>query len=109
MHLPAAGSEDGDEEFMQKWRQSRMQELSEGKRRISPNKRTYGRVDVVDANGYLDAVEKVTSDTVVVVCIYDLEVRSLLLSYIYILPLIPISYHLHKLIAPCFSPTPAPL
>jgi hypothetical protein len=70
----SAGSDDGDEEFMAKWRQSRMQELSEGKRRISPNKRTYGRVDVVDANGYLDAVERVTSDTVVVVCIYDPEV-----------------------------------
>lgn len=53
-----------------------MQELQEGKRRVSPNKKTYGRVDVVDANGYLDAVERVTSDTVVVVCIYDPEVCS---------------------------------
>lgn len=74
----SAGSEeeggDDDEEFMRKWRQSRMQELQEGKRRVSPNKRTYGKVDVVDANGYLDAVEKVTADTVVVVCIYDPEV-----------------------------------
>lgn len=76
----AAGSDVGDdnddEEFMRKWRESRMQELQEGKRRVSPNKKTYGRVDVVDANGYLDAVERVTADTVVVVCIYDPEVCS---------------------------------
>ncbi|KAK2766998.1 hypothetical protein FQN54_006315 [Arachnomyces sp. PD_36] len=65
--------DDDDEEFMRKWRQSRMQELQEGKRRVSPNKRVYGRVDVVDANGYLDAVERVTADTVVLVCIYDPE------------------------------------
>jgi hypothetical protein len=68
--------DDDDEEFMRKWRQSRMQELQEGKRRVSPSKRTFGKVDVVDANGYLDAVEKVTADTVVVVCIYDPEVCS---------------------------------
>ncbi|KAJ5107068.1 hypothetical protein N7456_003743 [Penicillium angulare] len=33
--------------------------------------RHYGNVDNVDAVGYLDAIEKVTSDAVVVVCIYD--------------------------------------
>lgn len=71
-----SGSDD-DEEFMRQWRQSRLQELSTNgvqQRRASPSKRKYGTLDVVDANGYLDAVEKVPSDTVVVVCIYDPEV-----------------------------------
>ena len=67
--------EEGDEQFMRKWRENRMQELQQ--RRASPAKRTYGTVDVVCANGYLDAVEKVPADTVVVVCIYDPEVCSL--------------------------------
>ncbi|KAJ5098486.1 hypothetical protein N7532_005487 [Penicillium argentinense] len=42
-----------------------------GARRASPRGRRYGTVDTVDAAGYLDAIERVTSDTVVVVCIYD--------------------------------------
>ncbi|KAJ6147792.1 hypothetical protein N7497_009774 [Penicillium chrysogenum] len=40
-------------------------------RRPSPRGRRFGSVETVDAVGYLDAIEKVTSDTVVVVCIYD--------------------------------------
>ncbi|KAK2808269.1 hypothetical protein FQN50_004827, partial [Emmonsiellopsis sp. PD_5] len=65
--------EDNDDElFMRKWREARMQELQrKTKRRVSPNKRRYGSVEAVDADGYLDAIEKVTPDTVVVVCIYD--------------------------------------
>jgi hypothetical protein len=35
-----------------------------------PKGRRFGSVETVDAVGYLDAIEKVTSDTVVVVCIY---------------------------------------
>lgn len=67
---------DEDEEFMRRWREKRMQELEEkGKRRVSPNKKKFGTVETVDANGYLDAVEKVVSGTVVVVCIYNHEVR----------------------------------
>ena len=71
---------DEEEEFMRQWRQNRLQELStmnggQSYRRQSPSKRKYGTLDTVDANGYLDAVEKVPSDTVVVVCIYDPEVR----------------------------------
>jgi len=61
-----------DEQFMRKWRENRMQELQQ--RRPSPTKKTYGTVDAVCATGYLDAVEKVPANTVVVVCIYDPEV-----------------------------------
>ncbi|EED22031.1 phosducin, putative [Talaromyces stipitatus ATCC 10500] len=65
---------DEDEEFMRRWRESRLQELQErSQRRPSPSKRVYGRVDTVDAEGYLNAIERVASDTVVVVCIYDPE------------------------------------
>ncbi|KAJ5279461.1 hypothetical protein N7478_004833 [Penicillium angulare] len=69
----SSGSEDDEEQrFMRKWRASRMQELqSRNARRPSPRGRHYGNVDNVDAVGYLDAIEKVTSDAVVVVCIYD--------------------------------------
>ncbi|KAJ5653991.1 hypothetical protein N7490_000994 [Penicillium lividum] len=69
----SSGSEDDEEErFMRKWRASRMQALQNRQaRRPSPRGRHYGQVDNVDAGGYLDAIEKVTSSTVVVVCIYD--------------------------------------
>ncbi|KAJ5629677.1 hypothetical protein N7528_003334 [Penicillium herquei] len=68
----SSGSDDDEERFMRKWRQSRMQELqNRSNRRPSPRGRHYGTVDNVDAAGYLDAIEKVTSDAVVVVCIYD--------------------------------------
>ncbi|KAJ5160037.1 uncharacterized protein N7482_007041 [Penicillium canariense] len=68
----SSGSEDDEERFLHKWRVSRMHELqNRGMRRPSPRGRRFGSVDTVDAAGYLDAIEKVTSDTVVVVCIYD--------------------------------------
>jgi hypothetical protein len=68
-------SSDEDEDFMRRWRESRLQELQDrNQRRPSPSKRVYGRVDTVDAEGYLNAIERVASDTVVVVCIYDPEV-----------------------------------
>ncbi|KAG9229340.1 putative Phosducin-like protein [Amylocarpus encephaloides] len=71
-------SEDEDEEFIERWRQQRRMELEkEGNdirnRRTSPSVRRYGRFDEVDALGYLDAIEKVTRDTVVVVFVYDPE------------------------------------
>lgn len=74
---PSSGSED-DDDFMRKWRVSRMQELQtldagQG-RRGGPRRRMYGFVEDVDAGGYLDAIEKVAADVVVVVCIYDPEV-----------------------------------
>lgn len=76
---PGSGSEqDSDEEqFMRQWRQNRIEELAErsnaGVRRKSPSQRTWGTVEDVDATGYLDAIEKVKDDVVVVVCIYDPE------------------------------------
>ena len=71
----SSGSEDDEERFMRKWRASRMQELqNRGTRRASPRGRRFGSVETVDAVGYLDAIEKVTSDTVVVVCLYDPQV-----------------------------------
>lgn len=72
---PSSGSEDDEERFMRKWRTSRMQELqNRDTRRASPRGRRFGTVETVDAAGYLDAIEKVTSETVVVVCIYDPKV-----------------------------------
>lgn len=68
----SSGSEDDEDRFMRKWRASRMQEYqNRGMRRPSPRGRNFGSVETVDAAGYLDAIEKVTLDTVVVVCIFD--------------------------------------
>lgn len=76
-----SGAEDPDEAaFLEQWRQSRRRELEEESRnpvrnrRTSPSIRLYGRFDQVDALGYLDAIEKVSRDTVVVVFVYDHEV-----------------------------------
>lgn len=75
-----SGSDDDD--FLAQWRESRRRELeaeaTKGirNRRTSPSVREYGRLDEVDALGYLDAIEKVTRETTVVVFVYDNEVRS---------------------------------
>lgn len=76
------GSADGsasdeEDDFMRRWRENRMRELQNGSRRRNPSKRKYGRLDNVDAIGYLDAIEKVAADTTVIVLIYDPEVNSL--------------------------------
>ncbi|OAP63096.1 hypothetical protein AYL99_02323 [Fonsecaea erecta] len=70
--------DEADSEFMKAWRANRLQELSSqsqsaynSHRRHSPSQRTWGRFVEVDANGYLDAIEKVSNETVVVVMIYD--------------------------------------
>lgn len=72
---PALSEEDSDSEFMNTWRQTRLQELSQnqtqGLRRVSPSRRVWGTLSEVDANGYLDAIEKVSDDNVVIVMIYD--------------------------------------
>jgi len=77
----ASGSDAPDEEaFIAQWRESRRRELeSEANRairtrRTSPSVRVFGRFDSVDAMGYLDAIEKVGRETVVVVYVYDHEV-----------------------------------
>lgn len=62
------------DELMVQWRKNRMAELKAAAattRKQSPSKRSYGRVEPVDANGYLDAIEKVSKDTVVVVVVYS--------------------------------------
>ena len=72
-------SEDEEDDFMRTWRATRMEELQNMStklrtRRHSPSQRKYGSLVAVDPAGYLDAVEKVPSDTIVVVLIYDDEV-----------------------------------
>ncbi|ELR06947.1 hypothetical protein GMDG_08181 [Pseudogymnoascus destructans 20631-21] len=67
-----------DEEFLEKWREERRRELERDgsdirNRRTSPSVRRFGRFDEVDALGYLDAIEKVGWETVVVVFVYDIE------------------------------------
>ena len=76
------GSASEDEEFLERWREQRRMELQrEGSdirnRRTSPSIRRFGRFDEVDALGYLDAIEKVGRDTIVVVFVYDHEVCTL--------------------------------
>lgn len=73
------GSASEDEEFLERWRQQRRMELQNNggdirNRRTSPSVRRFGRFDEVDAMGYLDAIEKVGREVVVVVFVYDHEV-----------------------------------
>ncbi|EWC48533.1 hypothetical protein DRE_01755 [Drechslerella stenobrocha 248] len=72
--LRHSDNSDDDDELMQAWRQKRLQELKAGSsfnRKKVATGRQYGRMETVDANGYLDAIEKVTANTIVVVLIYD--------------------------------------
>lgn len=73
-----------DDEFLEQWRRSRKAEIEDKsndirghQRRTSPSMRRYGQFDEVDMLGYLDSIEKVPQDTVVVVFVYDDEVRLL--------------------------------
>lgn len=68
-----------EDDFMRTWRANRLDELAHMSyglrtRRHSPSQRRYGALVAVDPSGYLDAVEKVSSETIVVVLIYDDEV-----------------------------------
>lgn len=71
-----------EDSFLSEWRESRRRELESAAnravrtRKTSPSVRIYGRLDEVDAMGYLDAIEKVSRDTTVVVFVYDNEVSS---------------------------------
>jgi len=76
---PDVSADDEDDDFMRRWRQNRLEELANGgqdlrTRRQSPSKRKYGALVAVDPSGYLDAVEKVSADTTVIVLIYDDQV-----------------------------------
>jgi hypothetical protein len=77
----SAGEGPDEERFLQQWRESRRRELEATSRngpirsrRTSPSVRIFGRLDEVDAMGYLDAIEKVARETTVVVFVYDHEV-----------------------------------
>ncbi len=79
---PEISGDDDEDDFMRLWRAKRLDELASMNqdlrtRRQSPSQRKYGTLVAVDPSGYLDAVEKVPSDTTVVVLIYDDEVRFL--------------------------------
>lgn len=76
---PDSSADDDEDEFMRRWRANRLDELANisqdlRTRRQSPSQRKYGTLATVDPSGYLDAVEKVPADTIVVVLIYDDEV-----------------------------------
>ncbi|KAF2190039.1 phosducin [Zopfia rhizophila CBS 207.26] len=71
-----SSEEESEEGFMRRWRESRLRELQNAGQRIrsrttSPSKRIYGNLVTVDGDGFLDAIERVSRDTVVVVFIYD--------------------------------------
>lgn len=70
--------EDGedDQDFMSRWRQSRLRELQNGGHESRMHQRArsgrfWGGLATVDGQGYLDALEKSGPDTVVAVYIYD--------------------------------------
>lgn len=70
----AISDDEADLEFMQTWRANRLQELSSqtpSAYHKKPSQRSWGTLQEVDATGYLDAIEKVSDDTVVVVMIHD--------------------------------------
>ncbi|KAG6122267.1 hypothetical protein E4U13_002680 [Claviceps humidiphila] len=74
-----SGMDSDEESFLQQWRETRRREL-EGEasravrtRRTSPSARVFGQLDEVDALGYLDAIEKVSRETKVVVFVHDPE------------------------------------
>jgi hypothetical protein len=72
----AASSEEegGEEGFLRRWRENRLRDLQNGlrSRTTSPSK----RIPAVDDEGYLNAIENVKEDKVVVVFIYDDQVCS---------------------------------
>ncbi|KXJ97670.1 thioredoxin-like protein [Microdochium bolleyi] len=79
----ASGSDDEldkeEAEFLNKWRETRRAQLeaesqaNPRSRRTSPSLRMFGRLDTVDALGYLDAIERVGRETTVLVFVYDHE------------------------------------
>ncbi|KAF7540668.1 hypothetical protein G7054_g1122 [Neopestalotiopsis clavispora] len=96
------GEFDPDEEaFLQQWRDSRRQELEKEaqggvrNRRTSPSLRMFGRMDTVDALGYLDAIEKVGRETIVVVFVYDHECQVSSLIHEALRPLVTEHPYIH--------------
>ncbi|KAK6388984.1 hypothetical protein LTR65_007070 [Meristemomyces frigidus] len=65
-----------DDDFMDKWRRSRLHEMRKGApgskmHSRERSRRLWGSLTTVDGEGYLDAVDKSPANTVVVVYIYD--------------------------------------
>ncbi|KAI1170375.1 thioredoxin-like protein [Nemania sp. FL0916] len=94
--------QDSDEEtFLQQWRETRRLELeNESKnnvrsRRTSPSPRMFGRLDTVDALGYLDAIEKVGRETVVVVFVYDPQCQVSGMTESALRPIVAAYPHIH--------------
>ena len=79
-HDEKLSSDEEEDGFMKQWREARFRELQNAGQRIrsrttSPSRRIYGNMPDVDGEGFLEAIEKVARDTVVVVFIYDDTVR----------------------------------
>lgn len=73
--------DDIDDDFMEKWRRSRLRDLQNGAwdSKVQTNgqsKRLFGGLTTVDGDGYLEAVDSAGPDTVVVVYIYDDKVSA---------------------------------
>ncbi|KAH9883865.1 thioredoxin-like protein [Xylariomycetidae sp. FL2044] len=90
-----------EESFLQQWRESRRLELEKEarnsirNRRTSPSLRMFGRMDTVDALGYLDAIEKVGRETIVVVFVYDDQCQVSGLIETAMQPLVHSHPHIH--------------
>ncbi|KAF2453240.1 thioredoxin-like protein [Lineolata rhizophorae] len=69
--LDGERSSDDEDAFLARWRANRLKELSRSRNSSPANRRRYGSLLTVDAEGFLDAIEKVQRDTIVVVFIYD--------------------------------------
>lgn len=73
------GQDEDDEDFMAQWRMKRIDELEAAKKNGTIGSNAYGqpvqrgKLQVVDAMGYLDAIEKAPKGMVVVVFISDEE------------------------------------
>lgn len=70
-----------DDEFMEKWRRSRLRDLQNGvwdnkSHANGQGKRLFGGLTTVDGDGYLEAVDSAGPHTVVVVYIYDDQVST---------------------------------
>jgi hypothetical protein len=80
-----ASSDEEEEGFMKEWRAARLRELQNVGQKIrsrtnSPSRRIYGGFPLVDAEGYLDAIDKSGPETTVVVFVFGDDVCLLLSS-----------------------------
>lgn len=68
--------EDDDDDFMREWRQKRLAEMQEqytgdAQRNGPHQRRTWGSLEQVNANGYLDVIEHTPKETNVVLLVFD--------------------------------------